>query len=219
MFFSLSNTEQASPIKLLWQLVWLLPHFPLPPLPQSNKQVKETELIACHWILKYLKTTFLQPSWHASKRVGGRKGESEGRVSLSLLFCLSPSPPPPPTTMKRCLRRFRRHLCIGDAPATAPFLAFFISPSSLPSESLEQAKDNHKVFRSNLKKPGQREFYNAFKTSEIFSTAHALTRGSCLSLWWECQFSAVPSEKLLLVHYGQCCGSHQVKPRLDYGTE
>ena len=95
MFFSLSNTEQASPIKLLWQLFWLLPHFSPPTLPQkTNKQVKETELMACHWILKYRKKTFLQPSWQASKRFRGRKGESEGGVPLSLLFCLSPSPPP-----------------------------------------------------------------------------------------------------------------------------
>ena len=96
MFFSLSNTEQTSPIKLLWQLFWLLPNLSPPTLPQkTNKQVKETELMACHLILKYLKKTFLQPSSQASKRVRGRKGESEGGVSLSLLFCLSPSPPPP----------------------------------------------------------------------------------------------------------------------------
>lgn len=144
MFFSLSNTEQASPIKLLWQLFWLLPHFSPPTLPQkTNKQVKETEFMACHWILKYRKKTFLQPSWQASKRVRGRKGESEGGVSLSLLFCLSPLPPPPPTRLKGCPRRFRRfqtpfcelplnYLCIikrskpfrnqetGDAPATFP---------------------------------------------------------------------------------------------------
>ena len=153
MFFSLSNTEQASPIKLLWQLVWLLPHFPLPPLPQSNKQVKETELIACHWILKYpaqddIFAAFMARVEKGTKKKGRKWGKSFPFASVLPLTLPTP-PPPPPTTMKRCLRRFRRHLCIGDAPATAPFLAFFISPSSLPSESLEQAKDNHKVFRSN----------------------------------------------------------------------
>lgn len=43
------NTEQTSPIKLLWQLFWLLPNLSPPTLPQkTNKQVKETELMACH---------------------------------------------------------------------------------------------------------------------------------------------------------------------------
>ena len=57
------------------------PHPPPPP--------KKSELMVYHWILKYLKTIFLQPSWQASKRVEGREGGSQGGVSLSLLFSLS----------------------------------------------------------------------------------------------------------------------------------
>lgn len=132
MFFSLSNTEQTSPIKLLWQLFWLLPNLSPPTLPQkTNKHVKETELMACHWILKYLKKTFLQPSWQASKRVRGRKEESEGGISLSLLFCLSPRHQ---TFQTPFCELPLNYLCIikrskpfrnqetGDAPATFPRL-------------------------------------------------------------------------------------------------
>ena len=150
MFFSLSNTEQASPIKLLWQLVWLLPHFPLPPLPQSNKQVNWNRAHCMSLNSQVPQDDIFAAFVAGVEKSTGKKGRKWGKsFPFGSFLPPPPPPPPPPTTMKGCLRRFRRHLCIGDAPATAPFLAFFISPSSLPSESLEQAKDNHKVFRSN----------------------------------------------------------------------
>ena len=75
-----------------------------PPPPPLKKQAKESELIVYHWILKYLKTTFLQPSWQASKRVEGRERGSQGGVSLSLLFFLSsPAPTPLATTIFLCM--------------------------------------------------------------------------------------------------------------------
>ena len=185
MFFSSSNTEQASPKT---SLAFVLASSPLLPTTSPPKDKQTSKGNRAHGMS--LNSQPPQDGIFAAFVAGVEKGSGKKRRKwersfpfASVLLLTLPSPPPPPdlrvvsdvsdailwTATKLSLDKDLSPSETKKLGTLQPlFLAFFMSRSSLLSESLEQAKDNHKVFRNNKK---SQDHENSTRISTL--SAHA----------------------------------------------